>query len=223
MKREVERKRRLPAFSIDTDDFELLWSQLRKLFDSEDRVYETFDVSLPKVRLEFKSIEELKSCTDMPAKVSSFTLYLHGGARTLHLRSGGMFSSPALISVRGETEAWCAGAVETAYAAIERRKAWYAYLRSAPSGIVYFGLVVVFILAAQFLAPHQKLSLWIVIPWSVGTVISLILWLGRDFMPAGVLVLRDKESFIARHGWELTLLVGLISAIAAIAGMFIKR
>lgn len=51
MKREVERERKLPAYSIEITELEILWEKLTSLFDDRDNVFGTIDIFLEKEKL----------------------------------------------------------------------------------------------------------------------------------------------------------------------------
>lgn len=60
MKKQVNRKRKLPAFSLSIGELEVLWSRLKKLFDDPADIYARIDFRLPSEQLEFANFEELK-------------------------------------------------------------------------------------------------------------------------------------------------------------------
>lgn len=76
MKREVERERELPAFTLTVDEFDLLWHKLSALFDDPKKVYGSIDIQLPFERLNFSGVDDLKQYNRLPARIASFTMVL---------------------------------------------------------------------------------------------------------------------------------------------------
>ncbi len=136
MKREVERERKIPAFSIGIGELEVLWGRAVALFEDTEKVYGLIDITLPTEKLEFKDIEELKQYSNLKGRITKFSLWLSQKGRRVSIRSSHLFYSQAIVSATGETEAWCAGAIETVYSFLQSYKVWYHWLVSAPIGWV---------------------------------------------------------------------------------------
>src|SRR2546425_686587 len=137
MKREVTRSRRLPAFRIDLAVLETLVDRLASLFPMKE-LYQLHTIKLDNEEIKFKTVDEVRNCSDLPFIVTSFGLYLSEGGRTIHIRTGFMGGSVE-ISATAENAAWCAGAVETTYAFLRNYRRWYWWFRGWPIGLLAFG------------------------------------------------------------------------------------
>lgn len=85
MKREVEREKKIPAFSIGVADLEVLWDRIISLFDKEEDVYGAIDINLPREKLEFKDVEELKQYSGFKGRITKFfALAIAKGKANIH-------------------------------------------------------------------------------------------------------------------------------------------
>lgn len=110
MKREVNREKRLPAFSIGIDELEILWGRLTALFDGSETIYCSIKISLPSEEIEFNTIEELRRYPQLKGKLTKFSLWLSQfNTRHISIRSSSFLNSQAEVSVSADNEAWCAG------------------------------------------------------------------------------------------------------------------
>ena len=134
MKREVERKKKLPAFSLGMGELEVLYGRLLELFDTPGKVYISISIKLPSENLQFKNIEELKQYAQLRGRITKFSLYLSQGDRTVSIRSSFSIGNPPEVSATAETERWCAGAIETVYSFVKSNRLWYHWFVSAPIG-----------------------------------------------------------------------------------------
>ncbi|EKF9373336.1 hypothetical protein O1B80_003619 [Vibrio cholerae] len=73
MRRELNRDKNLPSFSLTVGDLELLWNRVSGLF-GDGEVYRRITVELSSERLEFEDIEELKNYTHLPDEITNFSL-----------------------------------------------------------------------------------------------------------------------------------------------------
>ena len=135
MKREVERERELPAFSLTVGELEALWQRLATLFNDDPSDLLSFiDVRLPSEQLQFASVEELRQYEHLPHQITDFTVTLFKNERSIIIFSGRLLTAKAKVRARSETEAWCAGAIDTVYSFIQTHKLWYNWFVSAPIG-----------------------------------------------------------------------------------------
>jgi hypothetical protein len=115
MKREIERERKTPAFCIDVADLENLLSKMSNLFNNQEKIYQSIDVTLLSEKLSFNDIDELKRYPNLKGKIINFTISMSQDGRRVIIRSGGLLSYRASVTSKGESEAWCAGAGDTVY------------------------------------------------------------------------------------------------------------
>src|SRR3990172_2996886 len=146
MKREVSRKKVLPAFRIDVAELGLLRERLVALFKDPSSVHCSLTLELPSETLRFDTFEELKNHQGLPSTVTNFSLWLMEGGRHITIETVGIIGSKPQVRVEGESDAWCAGAVETAFIFFTQHKAPYNWFIAAPIG----WLLVLLIFGAGF-------------------------------------------------------------------------
>lgn len=223
MKREVERERKISAFSIEVGELEALWWRLVALFENPENVYGSIDIALPTEKLEFKDIEELKQYPGLKGKVTNFSLWLSKDGRRVFIRSSSRFNSQAVVRATGETEAWCAGAIETVHSFLQSYKVWYHWFVSAPIGWILILLANIPSIAMLVL-PKDAIGKTVFIGWLATLITLAFLYVFRGkLFPAAALRITDEESFVRRHSAELGLIIALLSAVLTVVGWFLKR
>jgi hypothetical protein len=123
-----------------------------------------------------------------------------------------------------ETEAWCAGAIETVYSFLRSYKVWYYPLVSAPIGWILIFLLNIPTVAQLFLPKVASIHSTAFIGW-VATLIALAFlfaFRGKLF-PAAALRITEEENFIRRHSAELGLIIALLSAVLTVVGWFLGK
>ena len=224
MKREVNRKKALPAFAIGIGELELLWGRLLALFEKPEDVYGSIDIALPSENLEFKSIDELKEYSELRGRVTKFELRLSQGGRRVSIRSSSFLGSRPEVSASADTEAWCAGAIETVYSFARANRLWYSWFVSAPIGWMFFVFANIPTVASLFLPKGQSLDKPVFGTWLSITIALGIVYLARSkLLPSSILVVTREEGFFRRHVGELSLVVAIISAVLTVVGWFFGR
>lgn len=74
MKREVERKQQLPAYSLTVAQLEVLIERLRALFSEPEEIRCSIDIKLKSEKLTFDSVEELKGYSLLKGRVTEFSI-----------------------------------------------------------------------------------------------------------------------------------------------------
>jgi hypothetical protein len=224
MKREISRKKTLPAFRIDMAELGLLWERLVALFNDPSRVHGSLTLELPTETLKFANFGELKNHDKLPPTANKFSLLLMEGERHIFIGTSGIVSSKPEVSVGGESEAWCAGAVETAFVFFVQHKASYNWFIAAPIGWLLVLLTYGAGLASSFLAKDVKVPLPAFVGWlSLVVTFTLLYALRAKLFPMTVLSIRNTDGFFRRHVAELTLLVAVVSALLTVIGWFIAK
>lgn len=226
MKRDVERQRKLPAFSIGIGELEVLWEHMLVLFEKPNEVHGQIEITLPTETLKFDNPEELKRYTQLRGRITNFWIYVSQGSRRIHIRSrSGIFhSDPTAVSATAENEAWCAGAADTVYSFLQSHKVWYHWLVSAP-----LGWITMFLMNAPGIAllsfPRETVyQKPIVASWLTITLALVILYVTRGkLLPSATLRISEDEGFIRRHVGELSLIVALISLVIMVLQFFIGK
>jgi hypothetical protein len=228
MKREVERKLKLPAFSISVSQLGLLMTRLLALFEGEEKVHVSIDATLKNEKLSFESIGELTSYPHLRGRITDFSIWLsqYGAAgRRVSILSGSLpFDSRSTVSAKAETEAWCAGAIETVHSFLMPHRLWYHWFVVAPIGWILFFLGNVPTVALQFAAKGTVIEKPVVFAWLAIVLTLFVLWIGMGrLLPSSILRVTEEDGFIRRHASELSLLIALASAVLTIVGWFIGK
>ncbi len=224
MKRKVERERKLPAYSIGIAELEILLERLASLFDDRDKIYRSIDISLPKEKLDFKNVAELKQYENLKGRITKFRIWLSKDDKLISIRTSGFIYPQAIVSASGDSEAWCAGAIETTYSFLQSYKVWYHWFIYAPIGWFLFVLINIPTTVIAVLPKGTVVDKYVLIGW-LATVTSLaFLYFYRErLFPSATLVISEEESFIRRHSAEFGLVIALISAILTVIGWFIGK
>lgn len=223
MKREVERERELPAFSLTVGELEVLWQRLAKLFDDPADLHASIDVRLPLEQLEFANVEELRQYEHLPPQITNFTVRLFKQERSIRIHSGRLLTAKAKVSATSETEAWCAGAIDTVYSFVQSHKLWYSWFVSAPIGWLLF---LVGNMPGPFLLMSKGTSInpVVVFGWFGAFLTLLLLYFGRErLLPSGILKISETKGFVRRHVAELSLAIAIVSVILTIIGWFVTK
>lgn len=224
MKREISRKKSLPAFRIDIVELGLLWERLVGLFNDPSKVHCSLTFELPSETLKFDSIEEVKNHQGLPSMVTNFSLWMMEGERHISIRTVGFINSKPQVSVSGESEAWCAGAVETAFAFFTQHKAPYNWFISAPIGWLLVLLTYGAGFASSFFAKDAKVPLPALVGWLCLVLTFTFLYVLRaKLFPRAALSIRDVDGFFHRHTAELSLLVAVLTAVLTVIGWFVAK
>ena len=226
MKREVTRERRLPAFRIDVGQLEALVERLSALF-TDTRVHQSVTISFGKEEFDFNTPDEIRKCADLPSRVTSFRLWLSegpGGPRRVSVQQTGLVLSSASVRAVGETESWCAGAVETVYTFLRAHRQWYWWVRGWPIGALTL-LSLNLDTISRLLGVKSLMSSPLLIgAWLATALAFAALWFLRDrIFPSVVLEVRPHETTLRRYMPELTLFVAILSLVLTIIGWFLGR
>ena len=224
MKREVTREKRLPAFLINIDELEILWERLHKLFDSSETIYSSIDITLPSETLAFKNVEELKEYSKIKGRITKFSFYMSQlGGRRIRVDSNSIFDTLAKVSTKAETEAWCAGAIETVYTFIKSHQLWYNWFLAAPIGWILFIFANIPSITMIIMPKDTSIDKSIYIAWvTIILVLAILYFLKGKLLPSTVLIITEEEGFIKKNAAELSLSIAVISVILTIVGWFIN-
>lgn len=228
MKREVTRRRALPAFQLDIPDLGLLWSRCCGLFDAPDKVRGILTFEFRTETLEFSSLAELEEFQGLPDRITKLSLRLYHGDRRVSINSPLLFGAQCEVSAGGESEAWCAGAVESVFAFIANHRTAYSWFVAAPLGwillLVTYGLPIATLMVRHFVAQESQVPPAVGYTWaSVVGVLTLLYLSRRSLFPAAVLKVRETRGFVRRNVAELSLLVAVASLAIAILGWIFRK
>lgn len=216
VRREVSRKRVLPTFRIDVAELQLLWDRLFDLFAEKDKVYGSITVELGNEKFDCEHPSDLLACSDLPATVKNFSLHLSHGGRRVTIGANSFVAARPEVKATGDTEAWCAGAVETTVAFLDRHRVWYHWFLVAPVGWLLLLCTYGVMFGYMFVPKDFKLPTTVAVGWVTLTVVLLVLFFSRaKLLPVCSLEVRSEPSFLRRYAGELTLIVAVPPAGAA--------
>ncbi len=180
--------------------------------------------ALPSETLKFDNFDEMKNYQTLPSTVTNFSLFIMEGGRHISIRTTGIIGTKPQVSVGGETEAWCAGAVETVFVFFVQHKASYSWFIAAPVGWLLVLLIYGVGLALIFFAKDVKVPLPALVGWlSLIVTFTLLYVLRAKLFPVTVLSVRSGDGFFRRHVAELSLLVAVLSALLTVIGWFFVK
>lgn len=227
MKREVERKQKLPAFSITVSQLGVLITRLVALFAGNTEVHVSIRVTLKKESLRFDSVEELKSYRDLPGRVVDFTVSVSqfGTGRRVWMYSGSaLFDSRSMVAAEADTEAWCAGAIETVQSFIQVHKLWYHWFVAAPIGWILLVSSYLPTAILQLMPKGTVVDKAISFAWFGVVLTMFVLWVGKGWLlPSSVLKISEEDGFVRRYIPELSLIIALASAVLTVVGWFVGK
>lgn len=186
MRREVERRRRVPAFKIDIDEFGILWERCIGLFDNQADLSTSLNIELPSEALSFDTFAEFKIYDRLPAVVTKYTLYLRGRNGQSMAFRGGRFATAPEVNASGGNEAWPAGAVETVLAFANTHRVWHWWITAAP----LFWIISIIGWGGMLLAQTLVAVHWMPAKIAWGAVVA---WL---FSLLSLLALADRKSVV---------------------------
>lgn len=224
MKREVERERELPAFALSVGELEVLWMRLAALFDDPTDINAYIHIRIPSEQLEFDSIEELRQYKRLPIRVTEFTVRLFKNGRSVIIYSGRFLNTKSKVSATSETEAWCAGAIDTVFSFVQSHKLWYNWFVSAPIGWILIFLIYIPWAVLLFMPKGSQIDSVIVFGWLGAVSALLLLYFGRErLLPSAVLKISESDGFVRKHVAELSLVIAIVSVILTIIGLVITK
>lgn len=224
MKREVEREQKLPAFRIGVAELEVLFDRLRALFPESEDIHCSIDITLKSEKLEFESVAELKQYELLRGEITKFSLWLSGGGKRVSLRSSGFLGGRGAISAKADSEAWCAGALETAISFLQSHRLWYHWFISSPLGWVLSAFAYIPTISLAFLPKGTVIEKPVVYAWIAITATLAVLYVARSrLLPGSVLVFSKEDGFVQRYAAQLSLLIAVISAVLTVVGWYVGK
>ena len=228
MKREVNRSRNLPAFVLDVQDLGLLWTRCLALFDKPEQVSSMLTLKLQAETLKFSSFPELENFSALPDRITKLSLLLVQGGRHISLETESILGMQAQVTTGAESEAWCAGAVETVIAFVSNHRASYNWFVAAPLGwillVLIYGLPLYMFVFKALFSPEYKAPPTFAYAWGSLAAAITILYLSRKrLFPAVVLRVRESRGFLKRNVAELGLGVAMVSLVLTVVGWFISK
>jgi hypothetical protein len=222
MRRTFEREQTLPPFACTLADLEALTQQVLETFRPHDPTV-SIDIELTGEELEFNNFEEIKQFTQLPARLTKFSIYIFTTQehqdRSFHLWA--QDSNEATVTASGPNEAWCAGLKDVALGFAQRHRRWYAFTPRWFLGLAALSISTV----PSVFKGRTLLSNWpTAISYFSGLLLLSLGWLGYGWIfPPATLLLRHEERWWRRYNAELSLIAAIVAAIAAVAAVFTAK
>jgi hypothetical protein len=226
MKRQVERRRVLGAYAIDMAELGLLWQKCLALVPDDGKTWSYLSVELPNEKLTFDSYEEFAAAEELPAKIYSYTLTVSASSGNRMTLWGSFMGAPR-VTADGESEAWCAGAIETVAAFTYSHRTWYWWISKAPLLAMAAVLGIagpIGALLAPFAMPKGT-----TLPFSINLgaltlagALVLMFFARGNLFPPGAITVRKESSFLRRYTGELGLVVAALSLVVTVIGIVVS-
>lgn len=226
MEKEVKREKVIPAFSINIDELDILWGKIESLFDPQDKIYSSLDIIFPKEKLTFENIKELRSYQELKGKIFRFSLHVSNNNKRVSLWNSdfSLNDSRATVYASGDSEHWCAGAVDTVYSYLQSYKLWYHWLVVTPFGILLMVLFCVPILLIKTQNQSELIKSWFVFGWSAFLVpLALVFLFKNKILPAAILNFSNDENLLRRYSPEIIAVCAILSVILMVIGFLVSK
>lgn len=224
MKREVERDKNLPSFEIDVAELEVLLGRLIDLFDDPDKVRCSIDIKLKDEALSFKSVDEIKGYDALKGKVTNFSIWLSQNEKRISIRTNMFISTLVTVSTKADSEAWCAGAIETVHSFITSHRTWYYWFVKWPFGLLLMAMAFVPSVAEKLGHKDLFANTTMSSAWLFVTLFLAILYFTKGkFLPVATLRISNEDGFLRRRAPELSLIIALLTALLTVVGWFVGK
>jgi len=225
MKKSSTESKDLPRFQTDIPGLQSLVQSLKDYFGQRElRVVWT--VVVGKTEYQVENIDEIKSLPEIDSRLYNVRLWvsdskLLDGAHC-SLRFGDSLTGLPRCSVDGQNLPWCVGAVSIFTSFAQKRRVWFSWLRRWHFLLLTIGLWML-PKASKSVNAHETSIVeygilgicWILL------MLTMTIWWDR-LVPSAVVIIRPEASFLRRNKTELTLIVALIAALAAVGKLFVK-
>jgi hypothetical protein len=224
MKREVEKEVRLPAFSLQMGELELLYKRMSEVFADTQPTRRSIALSIPNESLQFDSVEEIKGYSELRGRITNFSISMSCGAQSITVKSGGFFSNTPILKVQGESDLWCASAVEAVSMVINRNKTWYWWLVRLPFTLLFFLAAMMPYALNWILSKEVKFSPAVSFAWfSTVMTLGFVTFTREKLLPQAAIVITNDLGFLRRYGAEIGLALGVLSFVSAILMWWFPR
>lgn len=217
MKREVEREIRVTAFSLERGDLELIWKRLMALFDPTQSIRKKIAIQIPSEKLTFESIEELLDYSSLRGIVTKFSIEMRQGQREVTLSSGSMFSNTPTLKVEGESDIWCAGALEAVNQVVSQRRVWYYWMMNIPYTLIFILMLILPWLKIGPFSNFPNIAPPLMFSWIIAMVFfGYFSQYRNQVLPAASIVFSKDLGFFRRYAGELGLFLGVLAILMSL-------
>lgn len=217
MIREHKRETTLPAFSLDLAELDTLWTKMLNLFESPDCVYGSIKVVQPLETLTFSKVSEIKQELNVGDRIVNFEIFQSQKDRNVFIRRGILLGDSYYVRAWGDSDSWCAGAVDVISRYAQSKRTWYSWIPKIPLLKCINGCnVLAFILLIIIPRNAHNFSILLLLWLSTLTVVILLFIVQAFVFHPAIVVANHQESFIKRHATVLGFLLPLIIAIVGL-------
>ena len=150
-------------------------------------------------------------------RVTKFSFEMRQGLRVVAISSGGLFATAPTLKVEGESDIWCASAIEAVDHVIRQRRVWHFWLIHFPFTLIFIALVA---LPWAKLGPFQHfpaIPLALLLAWLAMTALfGYFSFFKARLLPVASIAFTREFGFVHRYAGELGLILGVLSLALAI-------
>jgi hypothetical protein len=223
MEKTTERERKLPAHQVNLADLKGIIDRVAMLF-GDKKLYISINFKINNIDYKFTSIEEIETIPELPDKILSYLIWISDFNRTISISSGALASLFPCIRAKGESEAWCAGAIETVLPTFTQGKLWYSWFRGWPIGAGLLLSLNLWILPQSVRKIFGVVGIRSVVFMAVPVIVFTLLYIFRGrLLPASIVEIRKSESSLEKNYQKWTLGIAILSLVVAAIGLFIRK
>lgn len=227
MNRRVSRKKDLDSFSIYIDILSNLLDKLLELFNKKKDLEVSITFELKEEILNFDSVEEIRQYAEQnrsfPKRIHKYGLSVHGyspfgdgGWSYVDIHSD-IVEDIMCIRATSDSEAWCAGVIDTVTSFLRQHRVWYYFLYRIKV-LWVLGICLLSLLIFKFLDFLKLLESGIgtvigtIIAWLIllSLIISIILPVLKARIPHSEIRISEQEGFLRRRYREILIPIGII-------------
>ena len=227
MNRRVSREKGLDSFSIDIDILSHLLDKLLGLFNEKESSKTSIEFELKEEYLNFDSVEEIRQYAEQnksfPKIINKYSLQVHGhspfedgGLSFVYIRSD-FVENRMCVQATSDSDAWCAGAIDTVTSFLRPHRAWYYFLYRIKVlwvlGICFLSLLIFkFLDFLKLLESGRGIVIGTIIAWLIllSLIISIILPVLKTIIPHSEIRISKQEGFLRLRYREILIPVGVI-------------
>ena len=226
MNRRVSRKKNLDSFSIDIDILSNLFDKLQELLNEKENSKVSIAFELKEETLYFDSVEEIRQYAEQSKsfpkrinkyKISGFALFGEN-ERSVYIWPD--FERMMCIDATSDSEAWCAGAIESVTSFLRPHRAWYYFLYRIKiwwfMGLSFLALLVLgFLDSLKLLESGIGKIIGIITAYLflLSLIISILLFVSRKIIPHSEIRVSKQEGFFRLRHREILIFIGAVGLV----------
>jgi hypothetical protein len=122
-----------------------------------------------------------------------------------------------MLKVQGDSDVWCAGAIEAVVHVVRQRRVWYFWLVRFPFTPVFFLLGVLPWIKAGPFSTYPDIPSSLLLSWiTITSLFGYFSFFKDRLLPVASIVFTREMGFVRKYGSELGLLLGVISLVLSV-------